>query len=992
MSDVDNPTQEIPDHGSSVRESDKVELDPAAREIIDNQLPAVEDLGGIVKEENNEKGDGHNDAEETDASSGLNMPQDKKDSPEDKADDIHSTSVTSNGTSELTEVHDVIRTQGNGLCEKEDVCEEEEGEDEKNEEDEDEEEADVDPFKKLLPEDERQRFFLASAVLLFVCFNCFFNSLQGGFVFDDHKVIVTNLDLRSSTPILDLLKNDFWGTPLYSDRSHKSYRPLTVLTFRWNFAIGGLEPTSYHFFNMLLHWALCVLMMKVFKMFLSEWLSFWMALLFLVHPIHTDAVTGIVGRAESLSSIFALLSLICYARASGYQTLQTNWNYIGASFVLVVMATLCKEQGITMVAVCCAYEVLWLQKITLWDGLELLKLMILSPQKMPLWFVAALKRMLAIISSAAILIALRIMIMGAELPHFVRYDNPIAFANTPTKQLSLSYLFPLNAWLLICPWHLICDYSGTTVPLVTSITDPRNLATLNFFAALGALTHFALTGNSRLSRQVSMGLAFLVFPFLPASNIFFCVGFVIAERILYTPSIGYCMLVVIGVQQLLKQKRFKNVVYLFLLVTVFLHGARTARRNLDWKSKDSLFRSGLQVTKMNAKLWLNLGHYYENKRMFHEALACYNASMQSSFAIENGALTEMGRCYMSMGDDEKAVQIFEEAQKHMAPPVSYQRYSQKYVQVFYNLGEIKMKNESTWPEAENLFKKAIRLNYQFEDPYKKLSNLYHRSQEYHKAVGILKKYLSFDSRSCNILNQLGELYLSGGKHEDARKQFEQCLRYQPQDEKAQFNIVKLMERDGTGSKEEARDLIKRFEKLLEDSKGNRKAILTKLGELHRGIQEYDIAISYYSKILEVQPDDTNILTALSLAYKGLNNIEMASSILQQIVQITPNDHRAWQRLGEFFVEDLKMFDKGKECFEKALELNPESMDVKHNMCVILTREGKLEEGAGCFEKLIEENPLPNIVNNLELLRKAIEKKKAKEKNSQIDLADVLSEL
>lgn len=68
------------------------------------------------------------------------------------------------------------------------------------------------------------------------------------------------------------------------------------------------------------------------------------------------------------------------------------------------------------------------------------------------------------------------------------------------------------------------------------------------------------------------------------------------------------------------------------------------------------------------------------------------------------------------------------------------------------------------------------------------------------------------------------------------------------------------------------------------------------------------------------------------------------------------------------------------------------MDCKHNMCVILTREGKLEEGAECFEKLIEENPLPNIVKNLELLRKAIEKKKAKEKNDQIDLADVLSEL
>lgn len=81
-----------------------------------------------------------------------------------------------------------------------------------------------------------------------------------------------------------------------------------------------------------------------------------------------------------------------------------------------------------------------------------------------------------------------------------------------------------------------------------------------------------------------------------------------------------------------------------------------------------------------------------------------------------------------------------------------------------------------------------------------------------------------------------------------------------------------------------------------------------------------------------------------------------------------------------------------QCFEKALELEPDSLDAKHNLCVILTRERKLEEGLECFEKLVEENPQPSIVNNLEILRREIEKKKAKEKNSQIDLADVLSEL
>lgn len=73
--------------------------------------------------------------------------------------------------------------------------------------------------------------------------------------------------------------------------SHKSYRPLTVLTFRWNFALSGLEPSGYHFTNLILHWLLCVTFMHVFKLFLAEWLSFLLAMLFLVNPIHTESVS-----------------------------------------------------------------------------------------------------------------------------------------------------------------------------------------------------------------------------------------------------------------------------------------------------------------------------------------------------------------------------------------------------------------------------------------------------------------------------------------------------------------------------------------------------------------------------------------------------------------------------------------------------------------------------------------------------------------------------
>ncbi|XP_071831925.1 protein O-mannosyl-transferase TMTC3-like isoform X2 [Apostichopus japonicus] len=831
---------------------------------------------------------------------------------------------------------------------------------------------------------ERQKMFIICSIILFVvCINCFFNSLQCGFVFDDNKAVISNLDLRPSTPIWDLFKNDFWGTPLTSDRSHKSYRPLTVLTFRWNYFLGELEPGGYHFFNMIFHWILCVLILHVFKMFLSDWLAFILSMLFAVHPIHTDAVSGIVGRAESLSSIFALSALCTYSMAGGYRK-RTDWHYIWITITLAVMATLCKEQGITIVAVCCAYEIFWSQKISLWEGLDLLKSAVTSPQHIPLWFVASVFRMLALLSSAVLLVVLRIIIMSAQLPHFVRYDNPIAFATAPTKQLSLSYLFPLNFWLLVYPYKLICDYSGSTIPLVTKVTDPRNLATLNFIGGLGALTYLALTGRNRLSRQIAMALAFLVFPFLPASNIFFPVGFVIAERILYSPSIGFSMLVVIGLQQILKYKKFNHLMYLLLGTTLFLHGARTARRNEDWISKESLFRAGLQVTTDNAKLWLNLGHFYENTGQKQEALACYNASFKSEYAIENGALTEIGRLHFSMGDDVMSEYYLSQAQKYMAPRGNG-RYSPKYVQTFYHMAMIRAKNESQWPEAENMLKKAIRLNNEYEDAYKALSDLYLSMNEFHKATGILRRYLAIDPRNCKILSALGRLYAIGKNTNEALYYFEQCLSYSPSNENAQYNVALILEK-GTGN-EETEKLINRYKKLIDSSESNKAAYLIKLGEVYRKSGDYENALICYTKTLELLPDDKQALSALGVTHKARNDTLSARVYLQRVVELYPGDDKAWQRLGELYVDGLEALQDGLKCFQNCLRVNPENLQCEHNICVIMVRAKQYNDAVTCMERLSKKNPSESTLAVLEKLRTYVAKQEAKkaEIDSQVTL-------
>ena len=121
------------------------------------------------------------------------------------------------------------------------------------------------------------------------------NSLSLDFCFDDKPVIIANQDLRSNVSWLNILKNDFWGTPMSDKNSHKSYRPLTVATFRLNYMLHELQPLGYHLVNVLLHSAVCYLYVLLCGVVFSEvWPALIAGLLFAVHPIHTEAVSSII--------------------------------------------------------------------------------------------------------------------------------------------------------------------------------------------------------------------------------------------------------------------------------------------------------------------------------------------------------------------------------------------------------------------------------------------------------------------------------------------------------------------------------------------------------------------------------------------------------------------------------------------------------------------------------------------------------------------------
>ncbi len=136
-------------------------------------------------------------------------------------------------------------------------------------------------------------------VIGFLAAFCHYPALMGDFVFDDNEAILTNDDIDTNlSSWSDAFKHDFWGNPINSSTSHKSYRPFTVLSFRFDFLIsGGRNPFVFHLVNIILH-SLVVILFAIVAQTLHKtfavsdsYFTLIASLMFATHPIHTECVS-----------------------------------------------------------------------------------------------------------------------------------------------------------------------------------------------------------------------------------------------------------------------------------------------------------------------------------------------------------------------------------------------------------------------------------------------------------------------------------------------------------------------------------------------------------------------------------------------------------------------------------------------------------------------------------------------------------------------------
>ncbi len=155
---------------------------------------------------------------------------------------------------------------------------------------------------------ENSIIFIVALTLSFVIYG---NGIKGGFVFDDNAVIEKRGDLKDFSKAADLLISPYHQRmPLTG-----LYRPFTMVSYAFNYKLLGSSPSGFHVINIIIHAINSFLVFYLIKMFTRrDWVAILSFGLFLAHPIHTEAVTSLVGRAELLAFFGGISAMIFFEK------------------------------------------------------------------------------------------------------------------------------------------------------------------------------------------------------------------------------------------------------------------------------------------------------------------------------------------------------------------------------------------------------------------------------------------------------------------------------------------------------------------------------------------------------------------------------------------------------------------------------------------------------------------------------------------------------
>jgi tetratricopeptide (TPR) repeat protein len=580
-------------------------------------------------------------------------------------------------------------------------------------------------------------------LLAIIAFFLYSGTFSNRFVLDDHGIIKTNNITKA--PVSWENTKIIFTTPLRagSEGSENSlYRPLTKLIFNieWNLFDGN--PHAFHIVNAGAYALLCVLIFAVlYETFKKDWLvPFATTLLFIVHPLHVEAVANI----KSLDEILGLLGIIGSLRCiqQYLSNLETKW--VMLSYLSFLVALFSKESAIVGV-------MLFPLFIYFFSNVSTRKNLLLSAG-----FVAC--GLLLILSRWSVLHDLKQTPLNA-------YDNLLILCNGPAERFATAiYLLGYYILKFLIPYPLSCDYSYSSIMPVT-LHDPAFIVS---FLILSALLFFAVRGLRRKD-PTAFGIIWFFCGISIVSNIFFLIGTSFGERLMFLPSLGLCLVVVVVLRKYLGRTA-ESAVRGSTISAKSLFGAIIAgvcvcysiisySRSKDWESDYGLYSRDIR--------------YYPNSIHLLYYMGTHLSTTERKEVLTD-KLSELGFPQQKIDDSSKAenresILYFNNAIKliGMLPPEGYNQLGKAY----NTLGNV--------DSARKYFGLAYKADSTNATYINNIGTLYYTNNQMLEALPFFRRAWQADTMEPAYMNNIGCVHGATGKPDSAIYWFNKALAKDP---------------------------------------------------------------------------------------------------------------------------------------------------------------------------------------------------------------------
>jgi len=648
--------------------------------------------------------------------------------------------------------------------------------------------------------------FLLLSILPWITY---YNTLNNEFVFDDLILIQNNETTLSPKNI-----NDITSTIT----EEEGYRPIRALSYAIDYHFSGLNPFSYHISNIVYHIINCFLVYLITLSLLSNRATaLFTAILFAVHPIHTDSVTYIAGRRDILFTLFFLIGFYAFIK---YRKTQKNF-FLLFSMTAYLLSIGSKEMGVTLPAIFLIYDLI--------NNLpyETKKL---RPQDIT----KALKKIW--VQSKYFY---SIFLMGALA--FIYYK---IFINSPSQQkeyygdsilvtfLTVGKIIVHYIKLLLFPVNLIADYSYDAFPLSSSFFE---WSTLFSFILLFLILLIILKMFSK-NRWISFGGIWFFITLLPVCHII-PHHELLAEHYLYLPSYGFCLIAAILFTSPLENKRHSTLIYFSLFCIIVLFSIRIIDRNRDWKDGMTLWSKTLKSVPRCARAQNNLGaEYIKSGHGYHkEAMPHLEAALQIKPEYAE-AYNNLGLVYKEQGSYDQATKSFAKAIK----------YKKRYFEAINNIATM-YERKGDYNTAIKIFENVLKRKPDYAEAHSNLGIVYQKKGQLEQAKEHFRKALQIEPHHVEAHNNLGVWYKNKGLYDEAIEEFKQVLILKPDFAEVHCNLGAVY--NNKGWYDHAIDELKEALRL----KPHIAEAVNNMGNAYKGKGWYDKAIMAYKETLSINP-------------------------------------------------------------------------------------------------------------------------------------------